>query len=154
MSVTIRFDDGDFEVGSTGEQIYVSAAEKAAQDTLDELLRPFDVSTDTGNEMFAPDGSLVPAVGSAVLGAATLRAYLRSSLTRIISQQAKSSRTDASERITKVDDVVVRAKDNDPTSYLFYISLIVNDEKIGLARAIRMRHLGDTPRNLLGGYDP
>ena len=143
MSATIRMDNGDVEIGSAGEQYFVTGAEKAAQDVLDEILLPYDATRDRGNEMFGPDGSLSDAVNDDFMGPALVQSMLQSTVQRLMRAQAADSATDARERIQKLESVLVTAHPSDPTAYAFLISIIVNDERIGIARAIRMNHLAE-----------
>ena len=152
MSQTIRFEDGDIQITSSGGQVWIGAAEKAAQDLLCELLTPYSLEYDRGDEMFDPDGRLTSIAGSVVTGTASVRSYLRSAVGRLMARQKTSSRSSREEIIQSVTNVEVRADRNDPTSYLWHVVVRVDDENIGLARAIQTRHLGDV-QNSVGGLD-
>jgi hypothetical protein len=150
----VRFQDGDIEVGSTGDQLLITGSEKAAQDTLDALLLPYDVKLDRGNEMFEPDGRLTAIAGNASIGAQAIRTMIKSAVQRLMRLQQQDAATTRSELIRKIKSLIVQPMNNDVTSYAFFLALVVDDENIAIARAIRMGHLGDTPTPLVGGYDP
>lgn len=154
MSYTVRFSDGDIEVGSTGEQTLITASEKAAQDLLDEILLPYDVTLDRGNELFDPDGSLTAIAGTAAIGAQAIRTFIKDAVQRLQRLQAQDANTSRSELIRRIKSLAVQSLNNDVTSYAFFLAVEVDDQNIALARAIRMGHLGDTNQPLLGGYDP
>jgi hypothetical protein len=154
MSVTVRMQDGDLEFESAGEGVFISAAEKAAQDLLEEILLPYDVERDRGNEMFEADGSLTSIAGSVAVGQAAVKSMIRSSVRRLMRAQASDTNTDYEETIQKIATLVVQAMQNDPTGYTFALAVDVDDARIALARAIRMNHLGNTTRPLVGGFDP
>ena len=154
MSATVRFDNGDLEIDSTGAQIYVVGAEKAAQDLLHEITLPYDSSADRGNELFEPDGRLTSIVGSQEIGSQALRTFIKTAVKRLQRAQQADAATDRSELVQSIKSLLVRNLNNDVTSYGFFLSVIVDDENIAIARAIRMSHLGDTSRPLVGGYDP
>jgi len=154
MSFTVRFNDGDIEVGNTGEQLLVSGAEKAAQDLLDEILLPYDVVRDRGNELFEPNGQLTSIVGAPSIGAQSIRTFIKGAVRRLQRAQQFDTGTSRSELISRVKTLLVQPLNNDVTSYAFFLSVEVNDQTIGIARAISMSHLGDTNKPLVGGYDP
>lgn len=154
MSYTVRFSDGDIEVGSTGEQLLITGSEKAAQDILDALLLPYDVRLDRGNEMFEPDGRLTAIAGNSTVGAQSIRTMIKSTVTRLQRLQQQDAATARSEIIERIKSLAVQPLNNDVTSYAFFLAVVVDDENIAIARSIRMGHLGDTPTPLLGGYDP
>jgi hypothetical protein len=152
MSSTIRFNDGDIEVGSTGEQIWITDIEKAAQDTLDELLLPYNPLRDRGCELFRPDGSLAPIIANnPAASAATVKLYIQSAVNRLMRAQRNDSKTSREELIQKISSLVVRPLDNDPRSVAFVLVLLVNDKKISLARAISMRHQESPIFQVVGG---
>jgi len=150
MSYTVRFNDGDIEFGSGGDQIMVTGAEKAAQDLLDEVLLPYDAATDSGNEMFEADGSFSAVASSPSVGTSYINTCLRSAAARLMRKQAASSGTDADEVIRKVNNVVVRPIAGDATSYAFLLAVESNSRKIALARAISMKHTGTLRVDSLG----
>jgi hypothetical protein len=151
MSVTVRFQDGDIEFGTAGDQTLVANAEKAAQDLLDEVLLPYEVSRDRGNEMFNPNGSMVSIVGSDVIGAAFIKTNLQSATKRLMNAQSTArTTTPVTERIQRIKNIIVQPL-GDVTSYGFFLAVEVNDQSIALSRAIRMSHLG-TPNLSVGGY--
>ena len=152
MSKTIRFEDGDFQISSTGGQELIGGAEKAAQDLLLEVLTPYSVEYDRGDEMFDPDGRLTTIVGSVVTGPSAVKSYLRSSVGRLMARQASSSRTSKDETIQAVKVIDVTAERGDPVVYRWYVEVAVDDDRIGLAREIKTRHLGDVQVPLVGGY--
>ena len=154
MSQTVRFDNGDLEIDSTGGQVWISGAEKAAQDLLHEITLPYRTDTDRGNELFRSDGSLTSIVGSQEIGAQAIRTFIRSAVKRIQRAQKEDSATSRSELIQSINSLIVQALGNDVTSYGFFLSVIVDDENIAIAREIGLGHLGDTTRPLVGGYDP
>lgn len=154
MSYTVRFSDGDIDVGSTGEQTLITASEKAAQDILDMLLLPYDVKLDRGNEMFEPDGRLTSIAGNSSIGAQAIRTMIRSAVNRLTRLQQQDAATARSELIDRIKSLAVQPMNNDVTSYAFFLAVVVDDENIAIARAIKMGHLGNTPTPLLGGYDP
>jgi hypothetical protein len=154
MSQTIRMDNGDLEIDSTGGQAWISGAEKAAQDLLEQILLPYNIETDRGNELFEPDGSLTSIVGSQEIGAQSIRTFIRSAVRRLQRLQQEDSATNREELIQNVKSLVVQPLLNDITSYGFYLAVEVDDAAIGLARAIGMSHLGNTTKPLVGGYDP
>ena len=154
MSYTVRFSDGDIEVGSTGEQLLITGAEKAAQDTLDALLLPYNVALDRGNEMFEADGRLTAIAGTASVGASAIRTMIKAAVQRLQRMQQQDSTTARSEVIQRIKSLAVQPINNDVTSYAFFLAIVVDDHNIGIARAIRMGHLGNTPTPLVGGYDP
>jgi len=154
VSYTVRFSDGDIEVGSTGEQLLITGSEKAAQDILDALLLPYDVRLDRGNEMFEPDGRLTAIAGNSTVGAQSIRTMIKSTVTRLQRLQQQDAATARSEIIERIKSLAVQPLNNDVTSYAFFLAVVVDDENIAIARSIRMGHLGDTPTPLLGGYDP
>ena len=154
MSVTVRFSDGDLEFDSTGGQVLIGNAEKAAQDLLHELMLPYSTATDRGNEMFNPDGSMVSVIGSPDIGAQSLRTYLKGAVKRLQRAQQRDSNTDREEIIRSIKTLLVQPLGDDVTSYGFYLAVDVDDENIAVAREIRMRHLGNSPYPLVGGYDP
>ena len=154
MSYTVRFSDGDIEVGSTGEQLLITGSEKAAQDILDALLLPYDVKLDRGNEMFEPDGRLTAIAGNSTVGAQSIRTMIKSAVTRLQRLQQQDAATARSEVIERIKSLAVQPLNNDVTSYAFFLAVVVDDENIAIARSIKMGHLGDTPTPLLGGYDP
>lgn len=143
MSVTIRFEDGDFQIGSTGGQTVIGGAEKAAQDTLFEVLLPYEIETDSGNEMYAKDGSFQPITSSFVTGPAAMRSYFRNAVGRLMAKQAQSDRTSQSERIREINNVVAFSPLEDPTVVKFLIEETLEDGPLQLVRAIQMRHLKD-----------
>ncbi len=153
MSVTIRMSDGDLEIDSAGAETVIGRADKAAQDLLEELFLPYDVTRDRGNEMFNPDGSLATITGSMSVGEAAIKAMIKATVTRFMRAQAKDPDSDPSELIRSVSTLLVQALNNDPTRYGFFLGVKVDDELIALARAISTKHLGDTNRSLVGGYD-
>lgn len=153
MSMTIRMKDGDFEFETAGEQVWTSRAEKMAQDWLEELLLPYDVETDRGNELFDPDGNLTSIAGSATVGAAAIKSMLKTATQRFMRRQTENSDTDAEEVLRKIKSIIVQAINNDPTNYGFVLVGEASDTKIALARALRLGHLGPTNRPLVGGYD-
>jgi hypothetical protein len=151
MSVTVRFQDGDIEFGTAGDQTLVANAEKAAQDLLDEVLLPYEVSRDRGNELFNLDGSLVSIVGSDVIGASFIETNLQSATKRLMNAQSTArTTTPVTERIQRIKTIIVQPL-GDVTSYGFFLAVEVNDETIALSRAIRMNHLG-VPSLSVGGY--
>lgn len=152
MSFTVRFQDGDFEFGTAGDQTQITGAEKAAQDLLDEILLPYEAARDRGNEMFAPDGSLVPFTGSQVVGSSFVRSSIQSATKRLIRAQARDQNTAPEEVITQIKTLLVKPLD-DVTSYAFFLAVEVDDQNIAISRAIRMGHLGNTPTALVGGAD-
>ena len=154
MSFTVRFDNGDIEIGNAGQQTLITNAEKAAQDLLDEILRPYDASSDRGNEMFDPDGSLTNIVGTPRIGAAAMRSMLQSTVTRLQRAQNADASVSRGEVIRRLKALVVQPLNDDPTSYGFFLAVETDGTAIAISRAIRMGHLGDTPKPLLGGYDP
>lgn len=154
MSSTVRFDNGDLEIDSTGGQVVIEGAEKAAQDLLHEIFLPYDVRSDRGNELFEPDGRLTAIVGSQYVAAQAIRTFLKDAVRRIQRAQGADSNTSRSELIQQIKNLVVQQLGNDVTSYGFFLSVLVDDEQIAVARAIRLGHLGDSPRPLVGGYDP
>jgi hypothetical protein len=154
MSFTVRFGDGDIEIGSTGEQSLISGAEKAAQDLLDEILLPYDGRRDRGNEMFEVNGQLTSIVGAPSVGASAIRTFIKSAVKRLQRAQRFESGTSRSELIERIKTLVVQPMNNDVTSYGFLLAVVVDDENIAIARAISMGHLGNTPTPLVGGYDP
>ena len=141
MSFTVRFQDGDLEIGSTGEQTLITNAEKAAQDLLDEILLPYDAVRDRGDELFKADGTLVSLVASPQVGANAIKAFIKSAVTRLMRAQSSDRGTSRAELIQQVNSIVVQALNNDPTHYGFFLSVTVDDNQIGIARAIRMNHL-------------
>lgn len=153
MSTTVRFDNGDLEIDSTGGQVIISGAEKAAQDLLHEIMLPYDVRSDRGNELFEPDGRLTSIAGSAEIGAQAIRTFLKSAVKRLRRAQMQNTAADRREMIQQVKNLLVQPLNNDPTAYGFFLSVIVNDENIAVARAIRTGHLGNSTRPLVGGYD-
>lgn len=153
MSQTIRFEDGDIQISSSGGQEWIGAAEKAAQDLLCELLTPYSLEYDRGDEMFDPDGRLTTIAGSVVTGTASVRSYLRAAVGRLMTRQRTSSRISRAEVIQAVKDIAVVADRNDPTAYLWNVVVAVDDELIGLAREIKMRHVGFSPNSSVGGTD-
>jgi hypothetical protein len=154
MSFTVRFDNGDIEIGNAGEQTLITNAEKAAQDLLDEILLPYDASRDRGNEMFNPDGSLTNIVGNPQIGAATMRTMLRSAVTRLQRAQSADASVSRGEVIQRLKTLAVQALNNDPTSYGFFLAIETDGTAVAISRAIRTGHLGDTSKPLLGGFDP
>lgn len=154
MSSTIRFDNGDIEIDSTGGQSFIDGAEKAAQDLLEQITLPYDVVSDRGNEMFDPSGNLSAVTGNPYIGAQSIRTNLKSALRRLQRLQAADSSTSRDELIQRVNQIIVKPLNDDVTSYGFFISVTVDDQRIGVARAISMRHLGDTNTKTVGGYDP
>jgi len=154
VSFTVRFNDGDLQIGSTGEQILIGGAEKAAQDLLDEILLPYDVSRDRGNELFEVNGQLTSIVGAPSVGAQAIRTFIKSAVKRLQRAQSFDTGTSRSELINKIKTLVVQPLNNDVTSYGFLLAVEVDDENIAIARAISMGHLGNTPTPLVGGYDP
>ena len=153
MATTIRFDNGDIEIDDTGGQVLITGAEKTAQAILHELFLPYDAIEDRGNEMFKADGSLVSIVGTTAAGTAAIRTYIRSAIRRLQRVQQKNSKTSRSELIQSVKSLVVRPLNDDVTSYGFFLTVVVDDEDIGVARKIRMNHIGNTTKPLVGGYD-
>ena len=145
MSYTIRFNDGDIEFGSGGDQIMVTGAEKAAQDLLDEVLLPYDGVRDRGNEMFEPDGSFSSIAASPSVGEAYVNTSLRSAAARLQRAQGQTKGTTPDEVVRRVLNVVVRQGAGDPTSFAFLLAVEVADRNIALARAISMTHTG-TPK--------
>ncbi len=154
MSSTIRFDNGDLEIDSTGGQLLITGAEKAAQDLLHEILLPYDSATDRGCELFKADGSLIAIVGTAEIGASAVRSYIRSAVKRLQRVQRQNPLIDRTEIIQSIRALIVRPVQGDVTSYNFLLTVVVNDEDVGFARSIRMQHIGNTPVPLVGGYDP
>lgn len=154
MSATIRFDNGDIEIDSTGGQTFIEGAEKAAQDMLEQITLPYDVISDRGNEMFDYNGNLSTLTGNPQIGAQSIRTNLKAAIRRLQRLQANDSSTDRSELIQRVNQIVVKPLNDDVTSYGFFVSVTVDDQNIGVARAISMRHLGDTNVPTVGGYDP
>jgi len=154
MSVTVRFDNGDLEIDSTGGQGYIGGAEKAAQDLIHEITLPYDVRSDRGNELFEPDGRLTSIVGSQDIGAQAIRTFLKTAVKRLQRAQQDDSATDRVELIQNIKSLIVQSLGNDVTSYGFFLSVLVDDENIAVARAISLGHLGETNRPLVGGYDP
>ena len=154
MSSTVRFDNGDLEIDSTGGQPLIMGAEKAAQDLLHEILLPYDIRVDRGNELFDPDGSLTAISGSEDVGAQAIRTFIKSAVKRLQRSQQQDANTSREELIQSIRTLLVQNLGDDVTSYGFFLSVIVDDENIAVARAIRMGHLGDTTRPLVGGYDP
>lgn len=154
MSFTVRFDNGDIEIGNAGQQTLISNAEKAAQDLLDEILLPYDAANDRGNEMFDPDGSLTNIAGTPSLGAAAIRSMLRSTVTRVQRAQGADPDVSRGEIIQRLKTLVVQSLGNDVTAYGFFLAVETDGTAVAISRAIRMGHLGDTPRPLVGGYDP
>ena len=154
MSFTVRMEDGDIFVGPSGEQEMISGAEKAAQDLLEEILLPYDVERDRGNELFEPDGSLTSVTGSANIASSAIKTMIKSAVQRLIRAQQFDANTDTSEVITAIKSLVVQSLNNDPTKQGFVLAVEVNDELIALARSIRMGHLGDTTKPSVGGHDP
>lgn len=154
MGQTVRFDNGDLEIDSTGGQILISGAEKAAQDLLHEIMLPYDVRSDRGNELFDPDGSLTSITGSEQVGAQAIRTFIKSAVKRLQRIQNQDANVSRNELIQQINSLIVQSLGNDVTSYGFFLSVIVDDENIAVARAIGLRHLGDTTRPLVGGYDP
>lgn len=154
MSSTIRFDNGDLEIDSTGGQQFITGAEKAAQDLLHELFMPYDSITDRGNEMFLPDGALTSIVGTVEVGSSAIRGYIMGAVRRLQRVQRRDPLVDRTEIIQRVRSLIVRPIKGDVTSYQFYLSVVVDDENISIARAIRMQHIGNTETPLVGGYDP
>ena len=154
MSLTVRMADGDLEIGNAGEQTYVKGSEKAAQDLLDEIFLPYNAERDRGNELFEPDGSLTSLAGSISVGSSAIRSMLKSAVQRLMQAQQRDAFTDPEEVIREVTAILVQAVNNDPTQYAFFLSVSVRDQAIAVARAITTRHLGNTPRPLVGGYDP
>jgi hypothetical protein len=134
--------------------VNVQGAEKAAQDLLEGLFLPYEASTDRGNQMFDPTGNPVALVISQSLGAPTIRANIQQATQRVMRLQQNSSTTDPEEVIQSIDQILVRQVDGDPTSYAFLETITVNDQSIGLARAISMGQNGPTPYPLVGGSDP
>lgn len=154
MSQTIRMDNGDIDIGSAGEETWIGGAEKAAQDTLDEVLLPYDVSRDRGDELFEPDGSLTSLANSDLVGSAAIKAMIKAAVQRLMRAQTEDSNTDAEEIVQQIKTLMVQNLNTTPTSVAFLLAIVVNDENIALARAIRMGHLGATPFPLVGGFDP
>lgn len=154
MSSTIRFQDGDIQFGTAGEQIVISGAEKAAQDLLDEIFLPYDPVRDRGNELFLADGSFSTIAGTSFVAAAAIKSMIKSAVQRLMRAQATDPGTDASEVITSITSLIVQQLQGDVTRYGFFLAVEVNDENIAVARAIQLRHLGETPRPLVGGGDP
>ncbi len=154
MSYTVRFSDGDLEVGSTGEQLLITGSEKAAQDLLDEILLPYNVILDRGNELFEPDGRLTAIAGHAGIGAQAIRTMIKSAVQRLQRLQQQDAATSRQELVRRIKSLAVQPINNDVTAYAFFLAVEVADENIAIARAIRMGHLGDTPTPLVGGYDP
>jgi len=154
MSVTVRFDNGDLEIDSTGGQVTIGGAEKSAQDLLHEILLPYDVRADRGNELFDPDGSLTSIAGSQEVGAQAIRTFIKDAVKRLQRAQQVDANTSRSELVRQIKSLLVQSLGNDVTSYGFFLSVIVDDENIAIAREIRLGHLGETDRPLLGGYDP
>lgn len=154
MSYTVRFQDGDLEFGTAGDQTWITASEKAAQDLLEEVLLPYDAQRNRGNEMFKPDGSLASIVGSFQVGTSFIQTSIREATKRLMQAQSASSDTFSSEIIQRIKTIIAKPLQNDVTAYGFFLAVEVNDENIALSRAIRMGHLGNTPTPLLGGYDP
>lgn len=154
MSFTVRIADGDLEIGSTGEQLLITGAEKAAQDLLDEVLLPYDATRDRGNELFEPNGQLTSIVGQPSIGAQAIRTFIKSAVRRLQRAQQFDSGTSRSELVNRIKTLVVQPLNDDVTSYAFFLAVEVDDENIGIARAISMQHLGDTPTPLVGGGDP
>jgi len=154
VSFTVRFSDGDIEVGSGGEQLLISGAEKAAQDLLDEILLPYDATRDRGNELFEANGQLTSIVGAPSIGAQAIRTFIKSAVRRLQRAQQFDSGTSRKELINRIKTLLVQPLNNDVTSYAFLLAVVVDDEDIGIARAISMNHLGNTNKPLLGGYDP
>lgn len=151
MSLTVRFQDGDFEFGSAGDQTLIRNAEKAAQDLLSEILLPYEVNEDRGNEMFNPNGVLASVVGSDIIGSSFVKANLQSATKRLMTAQEESTiPTPNTEKIQKIKNIIVQPL-GDVTSYGFFLAVEVNDQTIALSRAIRMGHLG-TPSRAVGGY--
>jgi hypothetical protein len=153
MSSTVRFSDGDFEFGTAGDQTLVAGAEKAAQDLLDEVLLPYDAIRDRGNEMFTADGSMMAIVSNGFMGENFVKSSIQSATRRLMRAQSRDRGTTRNEVIQGVKTLLVQQQDNDPTSYAFFLAVVVNDENIAVARAISMGHLGNTPTPLVGGSD-
>lgn len=154
MSYTVRFQDGDIEFGTAGEQVLIDDAEKAAQDLLEEILLPYETTSDRdrGNEIFLPNGTLATVVGSQYIGTQYVKASIQSAVGRLMSAQRSDSGTSSSEYITKLKTLLVQPL-GDVTSYGFFLAVEVDDRNIAISRAIRMGHLG-TPVTAVGGYSP
>ena len=154
MSFTVRFGDGDLEIGSTGEQTLITGAEKAAQDLLDEVLLPYDATRDRGNELFEANGELTSIVGSTSIASGAIWSFIKSAVKRLQRAQRFDPGTSRTELIQRISSLLVQPVNNNVTSYAFLLAVVVDDENIAVARAISMRHLGDTPTPLVGGHDP
>ncbi len=154
MSFTVRMDNGDIEVGSAGETFLIGKAEKAAQDLIDEICLPYDAERDRGNQLFEKDGRMTAMASSDLVGQSTIKSMIKSAVHRLMRAQAENSGTDREEVIQKINSLLVQTLNNDPTMSAFLLSVLVDDENIGVARAIRTGHLGETRRPLVGGFDP
>lgn len=152
MSYTVRFQDGDFEFGTAGDQTMITGCEKAAQDLLDEVMLPYEAVRDRGNEMFQPDGSLAMVTGSDVIGMAFIKSSIQSAVKRLMQAQEDDSGTSPTETIRRIKSLIVRPL-GDVTSYGFFLAVEVDDQNIAISRAIRTLHLG-TPITTVGGYSP
>lgn len=152
MSYTVRFQDGDFEFGTAGDQMMITGAEKAAQDLLDEIMLPYEALRDRGNALFQPDGSLAKITGSDVIGMSFVKSSIQSAVKRLMQAQADDLGTSPAEVVRRIKTLVVRPL-GDVTSYGFFLAVEVNDQNIAISRAIRTLHLG-TPVTSVGGYSP
>lgn len=151
MAFTIRFQDGDLEFGTAGEQVLIQNAEKAAQDLLHEILLPYEPDVDRGNEMFQADGSLVSVVNSDYIGESFVRTSIQSATKRCMVSQTSTAMTTPQEKIRGIRSLIVQPL-GDQTAYGFFLAVEVDDQNIALARAIRLRQLG-VPAGMVGGYE-
>lgn len=146
MAYTVRFQDGDLEFGTAGEQLLIKDAEKAAQDLLDEILLPYEAVRDRGNEMFQSNGSLASITGSEYIGASYIKSSIQSATKRLMRAQNDDPGTTSAEVIQGIKTLLVQRL-GDVTSYGFFLAVQVNDSNIAISRSIRMNHLG-TPQTI------
>lgn len=152
MSFTVRFQDGDLEFGTAGEQVLITGSEKAAQDLLHEIFMPYDAQANRGNEMFAPNGLLTTITGSDLVGTSFVQSSIQAAVQRVMRVQANDGSLTDAERIRRIKSLIVRRLD--ATSVGFFLAVEVGDQTIALSRAIRTGHLGDPAFPVVGGSEP
>lgn len=141
MSYTVRMENGDIADDGVGGDVIVRGAEKAAQDLLEDILRPYDPTTGRGCRIWSRRGGANAQAVDPAFGGQFVKLSLEETTRAFMQAQRADPATENDEVIQQMKGCIVQRIGGDPTRVRFLLVVTVLGEDLNVARAIQLAHI-------------
>jgi hypothetical protein len=151
MSYTMKCDDGDLIMDSTGRYRAVFGQEKCVQDIAESLLNNYDTEFPmyyNGSLLYEIDHN--PAFVEAIGAEAFIHAAVNESIERLMDSQENDEYVDAAEKINHIQQLMVRRLGI--MTYTFYLLAITEDDSDVTVDDFVVSLAQQLPASLAQGY--